>query len=108
MNNAFRFNEYLSQNVPDPSYITNEDYKRALEMYIIVCTYLTHTRQSMCHRVIFHKIFLLLGYSQVANCFPLLKSRWKMKTQEEIWQVIYTNHFGVEIVVEHLSSLSVP
>jgi len=69
-------------------------------MYSIVMSYLFHTFNSMARKFIFHKIFLLLGYSQVANSFPRLKSRAKMNLQEEIWQVMCNDHFDVPTVAD--------
>lgn len=42
----------------------------------------------LSYSFVFHKFFQLLGYDEFVLCFPLLKSRQKLRIQDEIWKKI--------------------
>lgn len=42
----------------------------------------------LSYSYVLHKFFQLLGFDNFVNCFPLLKSRQKLRIQDEIWKKI--------------------
>lgn len=42
----------------------------------------------LSYAFVLHKFFQLLGMDEYVKCFPLLKSRYKLRIQDEIWKKI--------------------
>lgn len=42
----------------------------------------------LSYSYVLHKFFQLLGFDEYVKCFPLLKSRQKLRIQDETWKKI--------------------
>lgn len=61
-------------------------FKQIQEPFMKFCP--TERTNFLNYAYILHKFFQLLKMDEMAKCFPLLKSREKLRNQEKIWEMI--------------------